>query len=461
MADFAKRPEVTVTTMGKVHNPSGEGIPIKKIKPVSVSISSALPPTTVASSSVNPTKPLEDHETKVVESGSARRNIIRKKSDNGINQKKHGGSGKGKWKHAMDGSDQAPIPISKDDPLYDELESDPYVLSSTPASLEESSKTAYDTSTTKPIYGPLLTLPEFKIRIRQSLQEYFDSGNPQEFVLSVQELKCRAYHPEIIKKAISLACDQGPRERELTSKLLTQLHPDLLTSAEEVARGFEILLLSLKEFSIDIPDAITLFGSFLARAVVDEVLPPAFLSQLAMVRLSIEEEEEGNFPPPETEIGVEKVIAQAVRLLSREHCTARLEKIWGPGDGRPVPELKVILDHLLKEYLLSRELDEAALCVRELEALHFHHELVKRGLVIAMEQEAGQNSSKGSLDAMAALFGFLMENAILSEEQFRKGLQRFRDVLPDVSLDVPDAKEMLNEFQGMMKKLGCLTEETI
>ena len=99
--------------------------------------------------------------------------------------------------------------------------------------------------------------------------------------------------------------------------------------------------------------------------------------------------------------------------------------------------------------------------MRELEALHFHHELVKRGLVIAMEQEAGQNSSKGSLDAMAALFAFLMQNAILSEEQFRKGLQRFRDVLPDVSLDVPDAKEMLNEFQGMMKKLGCLTKETI
>ena len=63
-----------------------------------------------------------------------------------------------------------------------------------------------------------------------------------------------------------------------------------------------------------------------------------------MVRLSIEEEEEGNFPPQEKEIGVGKVIAQAVRLLSREHCTARLDKIWGPGDGRPVPKLKVILD---------------------------------------------------------------------------------------------------------------------
>ena len=82
-----------------------------------------------------------------------------------------------------------------------------------------------------------------------------------------------------------------------------------------------------------------------------------------------------------------EVVEKAVSLLSREHCTARLEKIWGPGDGRPVAELKTVMDQLLQEYLLSRELDEAARCVRELKATHFHHELVKRGVKIAMEQD--------------------------------------------------------------------------
>ena len=42
------------------------------------------------------------------------------------------------------------------------------------------------------------------------------------------------------------------------------------------------------------------------------------------------------------------VVEKAVSLLSREHCTARLEKVWGPGDGRPVSELKDIMDQLLK-----------------------------------------------------------------------------------------------------------------
>ena len=73
-----------------------------------------------------------------------------------------------------------------------------------------------------------------------------------------------------------------------------------------------------------------MLGSFLARAVIDEVLPPAFLSN------------RNNTHPGD------EVVAKAVSLLSREHCSARLEKVWGPGDGRPVEELKEIMDQLLK-----------------------------------------------------------------------------------------------------------------
>ena len=71
-------------------------------------------------------------------------------------------------------------------------------------------------------------------------------------------------------------------------------------------------------------------GSVLARAVVDEVLPPAFLSN------------RNNSHPGD------EVVEKAVGLLSREHCTARLEHVWGPGDGRPVTELKDVMDQLLE-----------------------------------------------------------------------------------------------------------------
>ena len=79
----------------------------------------------------------------------------------------------------------------------------------------------------------------------------------------------------------------------------------------------------------------SIVGCFLARAIVDEVLPPAFIS------------ERNNTHPGD------EVTEKAVSLLSREHCTARLEKVWGPGDGRPVSELKEVVDQLLEVSALS------------------------------------------------------------------------------------------------------------
>jgi programmed cell death protein 4 len=201
-------------------------------------------------------------------------------------------------------------------------------------------------------------------------------------------------------------------------------------------------------------------ASFLARAVVDDIISPAYLS------------EQNNTRPGD------EVIEKAISLLSREHCTARLERIWGPGDGRPVEELKKDMDALLKEYLLSRELDEGARCVKELDAPHFHHELVKRGGVAAMEIDgalAGNSSSSGgtggdvsetgdhlaNIDAMAALFGFLTRNAIVSNNQINKGVDRLYKILPDITLDVPAAPKLLEAFKKCLVDQECLAASSI
>jgi programmed cell death protein 4 len=156
-----------------------------------------------------------------------------------------------------------------------------------------------------------------------------------------------------------------------------------------------------------------------------------------------------------------EVIESAVRLLSMEHCGTRLEHAWGPGDGRPVEELKIAMDQLLKEYLLSRELDEAARCIRELNCPHFHHELVKRGVTAAME-EVHDKSDRGcvginidDLDAVAALYAFLVENSIVSESQVRKGMKRLNDGIDDLKLDItPKAPVLLLEFERLLSAHG-------
>jgi len=115
--EFAKRPEITVETMGRVHNPSGEGIKAvssqakakkNKIKEVDAAGADGVS---------------DDHETKVKE-GTSKRNIIRKKTEGQISgnfdsrNKKQGGSGKGQWKNdqLVSIDDDYKEPINEKDP---------------------------------------------------------------------------------------------------------------------------------------------------------------------------------------------------------------------------------------------------------------------------------------------------------------------------------------------------------
>lgn len=198
------------------------------------------------------------HETKTKE-GTAKRNITRKKTadkDSGnFNSvhKKQGGHGKAQWQDAMDPSYAVEIPIDEKDPIYDEAEDlNKYILSS--SSHPDSDKRGYDPGTSKAVYGPLLTLSEFKVQLAECVKEYFDSCDADEVIRTLSELGCREYHPEIVKKAISLAMDKGPRERELTSRLLTCLHPNPM-SMGELRAGFLTLLDSMDDLSKDVPDA--------------------------------------------------------------------------------------------------------------------------------------------------------------------------------------------------------------
>jgi hypothetical protein len=54
------------------------------------------------------------------------------------------------------------------------------------------------------------------------------------------------------------------------------------------------------------------------------------------------------------------------------------------------------------------------------------------------------------------LFGFLVRNAIVSENQVKKGVVRLHMLLPDISLDVPAAPKLLEAFETMAMEQECL-----
>jgi len=269
-----------------------------------------------------------------------------------------------------------------------------------------------------------LSLVKFKRAIEPIIEEYFVSGDLDEFFRSVLELDSSAHHYEVIKRAINISLDKQNRERELVSKMISESYPEIF-STSVVSKGFERLFEIIEEVNKDVPGASDMIGAFVARCVADEVLSPSFLSDPVIVSLGGE------------------CIDYAKRLLSRDHVGARLERVWGPGDGRPVEELKVAIDQLLTEYLLSREILEASRCINELHVSHFHYEIVKRAVVLSLEK------SEDDQLAVSTLFMHLANTKVFSSQQFVLGFQKIFTIMSDLVLDTPNALAIANKFVNM------------
>lgn len=336
--------------------------------------------------------------------------------------KRMGGGQKAAWKVT-----EIPkaVPSDEHDPNYDSEAEENVVLVSTVAGSPVKKTTTLEPDSLAAKELAINPPPEIKKRIIEILDEYFTSGDADEVLSSLNDLDEPEFNYEVVKRAITMSMDKHDKERELTSRLLSALYLDGLT-AGQVHMGFRRVLLLAGDLQIDIPTAKNMLAIFCARAVVDEILPPSFLEDPFITRYAPE------------------IAAEAIKKLSINHATARMEKAWGPGDGRPVEELKVAIDQLTKEYLLSRDLDEAARCVRELNVPHFHHEVVKRGITNSLEEGGEANSA-----AMASLLAYLVSHEVVSSGQLIKGFERFKLVLDDVALDIPNAAGL---FQDIVKR---------
>jgi hypothetical protein len=82
-----------------------------------------------------------------------------------------------------------------------------------------------------------------------------------------------------VRLAVQVAMERSFREREAISVLLVALVPVPVPEAA-LGMAFARLLSMCDDLILDVPDAVHLLTLFLARLVVDEVVPPVFLSRV-------------------------------------------------------------------------------------------------------------------------------------------------------------------------------------
>ncbi|GFV38500.1 hypothetical protein TNCV_3490891 [Trichonephila clavipes] len=120
--------------------------------------------------------------------------------------------------------------------------------------------------------APELTSEDLEKTVDPVIHEYFEHGDTQEVIVCLEELNLGKLRPQLVSMAVSLAMERKPSHREMTSVLLSDMYGHILIQ-EDIATGFDIMLKNLSDLVLDTPDAATVLGNFIARAVADDCLP--------------------------------------------------------------------------------------------------------------------------------------------------------------------------------------------
>ncbi|KAJ8430704.1 hypothetical protein Cgig2_000269 [Carnegiea gigantea] len=209
-------------------------------------------------------------------------------------------------------------------------------------------------------------------------------------------------------------------------KAVVSIMEEYFTNGVVEVAASDLRDLGSNDLSVDIPDAANVLALFVARAVVDEVLPPAFIARVQNML-------------PESSKGLQAVQIAEKSYLSAPHHAELVERKWGGSTHLTVEEVKKKIAELLREYVESGDTLEACRCIRELGVSFFHHEVVKRALVLAMEIRSAE-------PFIMKLLKEASEEGLISTSQMMKGFYRVEESLDDLSLDIPSATSLFNSL---------------
>ena len=113
-----------------------------------------------------------------------------------------------------------------------------------------------------------------KAKIQSILEEFFSSGSMEGALKDLTDLRGMRPGQEVVKRTLVLGMGKKNREKEMASLLLSGM--TRLYGTEQFFEGFIRVLKNVDDLALDNPDVIPIMSNFIARAMVDDVLPPAF-----------------------------------------------------------------------------------------------------------------------------------------------------------------------------------------
>ncbi|XP_060782652.1 programmed cell death protein 4a isoform X3 [Neoarius graeffei] len=199
------------------------------------------------------------------------------------------------------------------------------------------------------------------------IQEYFEHGDTKEVEMLLKDLNLGPRQCVFPSLAVCLSLECKASQRELTSRLLSDLITKQVINEGEMTTAFNHTLSQLPELILDTPDAPQMLGQFIARAIADHALPMDFLDQY-----------KGKVDCEHARAALDR----ASVLLSMKRETVRLDNVWGVGGGQRPVKL------LIKEsgFRAGHSTETALLSVSE--ALHVAHAASLSPVLILLDLSA-------------------------------------------------------------------------
>jgi hypothetical protein len=193
-------------------------------------------------------------------------------------------------------------------------------------------------------------LEVYKQSVILLFEEYFSNGDVKLDASDLKELSSDDFHQNFVKKLVSTAMYRHDKEEEMASVLLSYLYGNVVSSTQ-IKRALVLLLEVVDDLAVDIPDVVDVLALFIARAVVDDILPPPFLSK-AKVSISGSSK------------GMQVVQIAANNYLSAPHHAEFIER-QGSSSHITVEEVKKRIADLLQKYIKNGDATEACRCIIE------------------------------------------------------------------------------------------------
>lgn len=116
-----------------------------------------------------------------------------------------------------------------------------------------------------------------------------------------------------------------------------------------------------------------------------------------------------------------------------------IEKKWGGSTHTTAVGMHAKIVSLLKDYVESRDKAKVCLCIRELNVPFFHHEVMKKALILAMEEPIAEGKIWTLLEESA-------DEGLITSNQISKGFMRISDYIQNLTLDILYVKKKLESF---------------